>query len=100
METDTPITSNNKKENEKNEDAEEEEDIQLHNAWILTIVFSPDGSLLVTGDVEGYFGIWDPVNYKPKIRKATKAHKKWITSISFKPLHLYKDNEIIKKPIN
>ena len=96
METDTPIDSKNKnEENEENED-EDEEDTQLHSAWILCIVFSPDGSILATGDVEGYFGIWDAVNYKPKISKTTKAHKKWITSISFKPLHLYKDNEVTK----
>ena len=98
METDTPIDSKNKNKNEENEENEDEdeEDTQLHSAWILCIVFSPDGSILATGDVEGYFGIWDAVNYKPKISKTTKAHKKWITSISFKPLHLYKDNEVTK----
>ncbi len=77
MDTDTPITL----------DKTEEEVNQLHNAWILNITFSPDGSLLITGDVDGYFGIWDPIEFKPKISKATKAHKKWITSICFKPLH-------------
>ena len=91
MNTDTPIDII-KKENED----EDENNIQIHNAWILNITFSPDGSLLITGDVDGYFGIWDPIKYIPKISKATKAHKKWITSISFKPLHLYKENEIIK----
>ena len=91
MNTDTPIDIN-KKENED----EDENNIQIHNVWILNITFSPDGSLLITGDVDGYFGIWDPIKYIPKISKATKAHKKWITSISFKPLHLYKENEIIK----
>jgi len=87
METDTPIVVENN---------EEDEVEQLHNAWILNITFSPDGELLVTGDVNGYFGIWDPIKYKPKISRATKAHKKWITSISFKPLHLYKNNEVTK----
>ena len=91
MNTDTPIDII-KKENED----EDESNIQIHNAWILNITFSPDGSLLITGDVDGYFGIWDPIKYIPKISKATKAHKKWITSISFKPLHLYKENEIMK----
>ena len=91
MNTDTPIDINKK----ENEDGDEN-NIQIHNAWILNITFSPDGSLLITGDVDGYFGIWDPIKYIPKISKATKAHKKWITSISFKPLHLYKENEIIK----
>ena len=67
METDTPIESKNKDNNEENEENEDEEDTQLHSAWILCIVFSPDGSILVTGDVEGYFGVWDAVNYKPKI---------------------------------
>ena len=51
---------------------------------------------LVTGDAKGYFGVWNAVNYKPKISKEIKAHKKWITSISFKPLYLYKDNEVTK----
>lgn len=94
METDTPIISKNR--NEENNEEVEEEDLQLHNSWILNITFSPEGSLLVTGDVNGYFGIWDPKNYKPRINKATKAHKKWITSISFKPLHLWENENIIK----
>ena len=87
MENDTPF------ENEKND---ENENLQLHNNWILNITFSPDGSLIITGDVDGYFVIWDVENHIPKINKSTKAHKKWITSICFKPLHLYKKDEILK----
>jgi len=81
------------KKNKENEE-DEEEDIQLHNAWVLNIVFSPEGSILVRREVEGYFGIWDPLNNKPKISKSTKAHRKWISSISFKFLNLYKDKKI------
>jgi WD40 repeat protein len=66
METDTPFENNNN-------EGEENEINQLHNAWILNITFSPDGSLLVTGDVDGYFGIWDPINYKPKNIKNYKS---------------------------
>ena len=84
MNNDTQITNNiNLNEN-------------IHSNWILTLVFSPDNSILISGDVDGYFGIWDIYNFKPKINKSIKAHKKWITSISFKPLNLYDNNENLR----
>ena len=85
MNTDTQIIN---KENNDN--------LNLHNNWILTLVFSPDNSIMISGDVDGYFCIWDIINLKPKINKSIKAHKKWITSISFKPLNLYEKNENLK----
>jgi ribosome assembly protein 4 len=69
-------------------------DIQknVHHSWILCLEFSPCSSFLASGDLEGYFCVWNTKTMFPLQRKAIKAHSKWITSISWKPLHLYTQN--------
>lgn len=61
----------------------------VHHGWILCLSFSPCGQFLASGDVDGYFCVWDTEKYKPLNKSAIKAHSKWITSIAWKPLHLY-----------
>jgi len=58
-----------------------------HVNWVLIVCFSPDSEKLATGSVDGVLNIWDPETGKPLCRNI-KAHAKWITSISWKPLHL------------
>jgi len=65
-----------------------------HNNWVLIVNFSPDSEKLATGSVDGILNIWNPENGKA-ICKNIKAHSKWITSISWKPLHLDEDCQTI-----
>ena len=67
---------------------ETEEDI--HHAWILCLSFSPCGTFMAAGDVDGYFSVWRTDNHEPIEKRAVQAHSKWITSISWQPLHLCK----------
>jgi len=62
----------------------------LHNNWVLVLAWANDCEKLASGSVDGTFVVWDPKtgqNLSPKV----KAHKDYITSISWKPMHLDKD---------
>lgn len=61
----------------------------VHRSWVLTLSFSPCGNFLASGDVDGYLGVWNTQKFKAISSSVVKAHSKWITSISWKPLHLY-----------
>ena len=61
-----------------------------HSNWVLIVSFSPDSEKLATGSVDGVVNIWNPNNGEA-ICKNIKAHGKWITSITWKPLHLDED---------
>lgn len=63
---------------------------EAHINWVLIVSFSPDNEKLATGSVDGVLNIWDSESGK-SICKNIKAHSKWITSISWKPLHLDED---------
>ncbi|KAK6164519.1 hypothetical protein DH2020_001383 [Rehmannia glutinosa] len=60
---------------------------QGHRNWVLCIAWSPDGKHLVSGSKAGELLCWDPHTGKPSGNPLT-GHKKWITGISWEPVHL------------
>ncbi|GAU34431.1 hypothetical protein TSUD_393840 [Trifolium subterraneum] len=58
-----------------------------HKNWVLCIEWSPDGKYLVSGSKSGELICWDPQTGK-QTGNALTDHKKWITSISWEPVHL------------
>ena len=63
---------------------------EQHNNWVLILAFSPCSTMLASGSVDGTYTIWNPETGEPMSR-AVKAHSKWITSLSWKPMHLDED---------
>ncbi|XP_057498668.1 notchless protein homolog isoform X2 [Actinidia eriantha] len=58
-----------------------------HKNWVLCIAWSPDGKHLVSGSKAGELQCWDPQTGKPSGGPLI-GHKKWITGLSWEPLHL------------
>ena len=58
-----------------------------HKNHVLCTSWSPDGTKFASSDKNGTLCMWDPVTGKLLYSKA-KAHKQWITSISWEPMHL------------
>lgn len=58
-----------------------------HKNWVLCIAWSADGKHLVSGSKAGELQCWDPQTGKPS-GNPLSGHKKWITGISWEPVHL------------
>ncbi|KAI3818472.1 hypothetical protein L1987_12279 [Smallanthus sonchifolius] len=58
-----------------------------HKNWVLCIAWSPDGKHLVCGSKSGELQCWDPLTGRASGNLLT-GHKKWITGISWEPVHL------------
>lgn len=61
--------------------------LEGHKNWILVVCWSPDGLRLASAGADGTIRIWNPVS-GVALGKALKGHGKWITSLSWRPLHL------------
>eukprot|EP00656_Telonema_subtile_P008665 TRINITY_DN14044_c0_g1_i2.p1 TRINITY_DN14044_c0_g1~~TRINITY_DN14044_c0_g1_i2.p1 ORF type:complete len:543 (-),score=152.26 TRINITY_DN14044_c0_g1_i2:272-1900(-) len=59
-----------------------------HSQWIMCLAWSPDGKYLASGSKDGELRVWDCSNQQIKSRAVFKGHKKWITGMSWEPLHL------------
>eukprot|EP00026_Physarum_polycephalum_P008053 Phypoly_transcript_08130.p1 GENE.Phypoly_transcript_08130~~Phypoly_transcript_08130.p1 ORF type:complete len:471 (+),score=19.98 Phypoly_transcript_08130:59-1471(+) len=59
---------------------------KAHKNWVLCISFSPNGKYIVSGDMDGDIYVWDPETGN-QIGSVLKGHKKFITGISWEPLH-------------
>lgn len=57
-----------------------------HSNWVLAVAFSPDGKFVASGGMDGELRIWS-VEKGAMIGKPMKAHKKWITSLAWEPMH-------------
>uniref|UniRef100_A0AAQ4PVN9 Notchless protein homolog 1 n=1 Tax=Gasterosteus aculeatus aculeatus TaxID=481459 RepID=A0AAQ4PVN9_GASAC len=58
-----------------------------HTHWVLCITWSPDGKKLASGCKNSQICLWDPATGK-QIGKTLTGHSKWITWLSWEPLHL------------
>lgn len=59
-----------------------------HKNHVLCTAWSPDGTRFASSDKNGVMILWDPQTGKPVGGRSTlKAHTKWITSISWEPMH-------------
>ncbi|XP_074045019.1 notchless protein homolog 1 isoform X2 [Macrotis lagotis] len=57
-----------------------------HRHWVLSIAWSPDGKKLASGCKNGQILLWDP-NTGKQVGRALAGHSKWITGLSWEPLH-------------
>ncbi|TFK32100.1 WD-repeat protein [Crucibulum laeve] len=58
-----------------------------HKGWVLCVEWEAMERLLATGGHDGHVRLWDPKTGKP-IGDALKGHSKWITSLSWEPIHI------------
>ena len=57
-----------------------------HKNWVLIVAWSPNAQLLASGSMDNTIRLWDPKTGK-QIGNHLKGHNKWITSLSWEPLH-------------
>lgn len=60
--------------------------LQGHKNWVLCIEWSPDSKYFASGDFVGGLRVWEASTMKC-VYSNPKAHKKFITSLSWEPLH-------------
>ncbi|KAI0321569.1 WD-repeat protein [Amylostereum chailletii] len=58
-----------------------------HKGWVLCVEWEAMERKLATGGHDGHVRVWDPKTGKP-IGDALKGHTKWITSLTWEPIHL------------
>ncbi|SCV01454.1 LAMI_0G11606g1_1 [Lachancea mirantina] len=63
--------------------------LQGHVNWVLCVSWSPDGEIIATGSMDNTVRLWDPKKGQA-LGDALRGHAKWITSLSFEPLHRVK----------
>ena len=57
-----------------------------HKNHVLCTAWAPNGQLFASADLTGEIRLWDPRTGVQK-GQALRGHTKWVTSISFEPLH-------------
>ncbi|KAF9071677.1 WD40-repeat-containing domain protein [Rhodocollybia butyracea] len=58
-----------------------------HKGWVLCVEWEARERILATGGHDGHVRLWDPKAGKP-LGDALKGHTKWITSLTWEPIHL------------
>jgi WD40 repeat protein len=53
--------------------------LQAHRNWVLCVSWSPDATMIATGDMNGDIWLWDAATGQPLGQ--CKGHSKWITSL-------------------
>jgi len=53
-----------------------------HSAWIRTLAFSPDGSLLATGSADATICLWDTAT--GQLQHVLRGHSHWIWALVFR----------------
>ncbi|KAK7681023.1 ribosome assembly [Cerrena zonata] len=63
-----------------------------HTNWVLVVSYSPCGSMIATGSMDNTVRLWDAELGKP-LGGPLLGHGKWISSLTWEPLHLVKKGE-------
>ncbi|RLV91412.1 Ribosome assembly protein 4 [Spathaspora sp. JA1] len=63
-----------------------------HTNWVLVVTYSPCGSMIATGSMDNTVRLWDAKTGKP-IGKPLLGHTKWVSSLTWEPLHLVKPED-------
>ncbi|CUM67233.1 uncharacterized protein PRCAT00004926001 [Priceomyces carsonii] len=63
-----------------------------HKNWVLCVSYSPCGTMIATGSMDNTVRLWDAELGKP-IGNALTGHSKWVSSLSWEPLHLVKPQD-------
>lgn len=75
--------------------------LQGHRNWVLCVLWSPDGALVASGDMDGNIWLWDPATGKPL--GTCKGHSKWITSLvrstAFHPMACFVHHHLLSSTI-
>ncbi|KAI3405499.1 RSA4 [Candida oxycetoniae] len=58
-----------------------------HTNWVLCVAYSPDGTMIATGSKDNTIRVWD-ANTGALLGKPLTGHSKWVSSLSWEPLHL------------
>lgn len=66
--------------------------LQGHTNWVLCVSYSPCGTMIATGSMDNTIRLWEADSGK-SIGKPLLGHGKWITSLSWEPLHLTKEDQ-------
>jgi len=59
---------------------------KAHKNHVLCTSWSPDAARFVSADKNGVLVVWDPKKGTP-IGKNLRAHRQWVTSLSWEPMH-------------
>lgn len=63
-----------------------------HTNWVLCVSYSPCGTMIATGSMDNTIRLWDAVT-GAALGNPLLGHSKWISSLTWEPLHLVKIGE-------
>lgn len=63
-----------------------------HTNWVLCVAYSPCGTMIATGSMDNTVRLWNAINGEA-LGAPLLGHSKWISSLTWEPLHLLKDGE-------
>lgn len=61
-----------------------------HTNWVLCVAYSPCGTMIATGSMDNTIRLWNALNGEA-LGSPLLGHSKWISSLTWEPLHLTKD---------
>lgn len=61
-----------------------------HTNWVLCVAYSPCGTMIATGSMDNTIRLWNALTGEA-IGSPLLGHSKWISSLTWEPLHLLKD---------
>ncbi|WPK25201.1 hypothetical protein PUMCH_002505 [Australozyma saopauloensis] len=63
-----------------------------HTNWVLCVAYSPCGTMIATGSMDNTVRLWNAATGEA-LGAPLQGHAKWISSLTWEPLHLVKEGE-------